>query len=127
MLAGMVMAMAVANARTGIFVGLDVFDRFVAEAHTRCPKAQVEYLHASGLLDLEEGFLDTLSPAQRRRLDRAVPPAPDGGALSCVDHNGASCEAMTYLKGYRSSGLSQRFVRYACRPGVLRPDDLDLP
>ncbi|MCP3734232.1 EF-hand domain-containing protein [Sphingomonas sp. RP10(2022)] len=67
-------------------------------------------------------FRDTLSPADRTRLDAALPRAPDGGIAQCDRTTGsrASCEAAAYLPALTATHLMPRFLA-TIRQAAPRP------
>jgi hypothetical protein len=58
-----------------------------------------------------DGFRERLAPADRARLDAALPRDADGGIAACDDiqRSRASCEAAAYLPALRKAGLMPRF------------------
>lgn len=63
-----------------------------------------------------DDFRARLSAPDRRRLDRALPRAADGGIASCDAAEGsrASCEAAAYMPALRRTGLMPRFLAGIC-------------
>jgi hypothetical protein len=103
------------------FADGDSFHRLVQAAHSQCPSADVAHLTPAGLLDLDETFRESLTAASRARLDAALPRTSDDGLAACKSSvGGASCDALSYLGGFRRSGLWPTFVHYICRPGMVR-------
>ena len=63
-----------------------------------------------------DAFRDHMRPADRARLDRALPRGTGGGIARCdaTDGSRASCEAAAYAPALRATGLMPRFVAGLC-------------
>lgn len=87
-----------------------------AGAAPDCARSNTVRMSPADTLDLADRFRDGLSPADRARLDRALPRAADGGIAMCdrVDHDRASCEAQAYMPALRSTGLMPRYLATIC-------------
>ena len=68
---------------------------------------------AADRLDRLDRFRYSLSLADRKRLDTALPRSPDGGIAQCDHTEGsrASCEAAAYLPALRATDLLSRFMK----------------
>jgi hypothetical protein len=62
-------------------------------------------------LERLDRFRAQLSPADRARLDAALPRGAGGGIAACdgIDRSRAGCEAAAYLPALRKTGLMARF------------------
>lgn len=70
-----------------------------------------------------DDFRAALSPADRARLDRALPRDGDGGIRQCdgVDTSRAACEAAAYRPALRRTGLMKRLTAGLCAGPATGP------
>ena len=82
----------------------------------RCFEGDTVQLTPADLLDIEDRFRDSLSKADRVRLDKALPRGLNGGIARCdtVQGSRASCESGAYFPALRTTGLMPRFLKTIC-------------
>ncbi len=85
-----------------------------ATADPQCAKSDSIKLSPAAMLEKEDRFRNSLSDADRGRLDAALPRAPSGRIAQCADHDGASCDAAAYLTALQSTGLMAAFLDSLC-------------
>lgn len=78
-----------------------------------CPTDTVK-IAMPAMLDLEDGFRDSLGAADRRRLDAALPRTADGGIAQCTGHDGVDCDVLAYTAAFNRTGMMPRFLATLC-------------
>ncbi len=86
------------------------FDR---RAALRCPTSKLKIKTAGDINYLQEGFYSTLSAAESKAFNNAIPRVDDG-PRPCADKNGITCPTAWNMVAIKKVGLLPRFVDYAC-------------
>lgn len=94
-----------------------------------CAASDIVHIAPGDALQLLDDFRSHLIPADRARLDRALPRAADGGVAACDSTTGsrASCEAAAYMPALRSTGLMPRFLATICPRDAAKPSPIATP
>jgi hypothetical protein len=81
---------------------------YIAELNRQCPGRKLEDLSAGGLELIMEGFVERLTPAQRRQVQDTV------GERCARIEAGLTCANTASLDAFRRLGVLRRFVDEAC-------------
>lgn len=81
---------------------------YVAELNRQCPGRKLEDLSAGDLDPIMEGFVERLSPAQRRQVQDTV------GERCARIEAGLTCANTASLDAFRRLGVLRRFAGKAC-------------
>jgi hypothetical protein len=84
---------------------------YVAELNRQCRARDLKDLAAGDLELIMEGFVDRLSPAQRRKVQDAV------GYRCARIEAGLTCANTASLDAFRHLGVLRNFVTQACAAG----------
>ncbi len=94
-----------------------------------CAASDIVHIAPGDALQLLDDFRSHLIPADRARLDRALPRATNGGIAACDSTKGsrASCEAAAYMPALRRTGLMPRFLATICPRDKADPSPTATP
>jgi hypothetical protein len=86
----------------------------LSAASDRCQRSDTQSFSPTEILQKEDDFREGLGPDARRRLDAALPRAPDGRIAVCDGRDGSRCDAQAYMPALRETGLMPAFLATLC-------------